>query len=137
MHKSFASLSSDRQKYANMLLNDINTGDINLENDKTFMDYILEYESKAESDQIKKVVNAFGINENLLRKLMSSPVNENNLNEFGRYDELYNSRDIEKATEYFEKLHNKKYKKFEINRMIDNFLRDFILNGGFDIENYK
>ena len=46
LHKSFASLSQGEQKYANILIHDIDSGSIELDANKTFMDYIYEYANK-------------------------------------------------------------------------------------------
>lgn len=67
-------------------------------------DYINEYVTRARNDQIHQIAVALGINEDMLRDMMSLKLNENNLNEFGRYDELKKTVDKAKARIYFEKL---------------------------------
>ena len=43
LHNSFASLSQDEQKYANIFLHDIQRGDVKVEPGKSLRDYITEY----------------------------------------------------------------------------------------------
>lgn len=134
LHKTFAMLSQEEQKYANIFLHDIQRGDVKVADGKTLRDYINEYLSKAKNDQIHRVSVALGINEDMLRKMMSLKLNESNLNEFGRFAELSNTVDKEKAKEYFEKVEKTKIMLFKVKMKADNLLRNFILNGGCEIQ---
>ena len=134
LHKTFAMLSQEEQKYANIFLHDIQRGDVKVADGKTLRDYINEYLSKAKNDQIHRVSVALGIDEDMLRKMMSLKLNESNLNEFGRFAELSNTVDKEKAKEYFEKVEKTKIMPFKVKMKADNLLRNFILNGGCEIQ---
>lgn len=134
LHKSFASLPQEKQKYANMLIHDIESGDIIIDENKTFMDYVTEYETNAENDQIRKLSSAFGIDETKLRNIMTSSTNESNINEFGRYEELLKTVNLEQSKNTLEKLYGKELKTYEINLKVDEILRKFILEDGFDID---
>lgn len=134
LHKTFAMLSQEEQKYADIFLHDIQRGEVQVEVGKTFRDYITEYQSKAKNDQIQKIVTALGVNESMLRNIMSLKLNVNNINEFGRFDELKKTVDKEKAKQYFEALEGKKLIPPKVNIKIDNLLRDFILSDGIDIQ---
>jgi type I restriction enzyme R subunit len=134
LHKTFATLSQEEQKYANIFLHDIQRGDIKVADGKTLRDYINEYLSKAKNEQIHSISDLLGIDENKLINIMSLKLNENNLNEFGRYDELKNTVDKEKAKEYFEKTEKTKIIPPKVMIKADNLLREFILSGGFDIQ---
>ena len=133
LHKSFASLSKEQQKYANMIIHDIESGDLIIENDKTFMDYITQYEANLENDQIKRISNSFGLDENKLRSMMKLPINSNNINEYGRFDDLIATINNEKAKDTLEKLFNKKLEMWEVNMEVQKILREFIIKGGFDL----
>lgn len=134
LYKSFATLSQEQQKYANLFIRDVQTGIANLESGKTFRQYITEYESNAKNDQIKKISTIFGLDESKLRSLMSSGLTEANINEYGRFDELKNTADKNKAKEYFEKLEGKAIPPFKVNIRVHNFLQKFIVENGFEIE---
>jgi len=91
----------------------------------------------AENDKIRKVADILGLDENKLRNIVNLKVNENNINAFGRFDELLKSVDLEKAKNYLEKISNRELSMFDVNIEIGELLRKFILDNGFDIDNYK
>lgn len=134
LHKTFATLSQEEQKYANIFLHDIQRGDVQVVDGKTLRDYINEYLSRAKDDQIHRLSVALGIDEDMLRKMMGLKLNESNLNEFGRFAELSNTVDKEKAKKYFEKVEKTKIMPFKVKMKADNLLRNFILNGGCEIQ---
>ena len=134
LHKTFAMLSQEEQKYANIFLHDIQRGDVSVAEGKTLRDYINEYLSKAKNDQIHRLTLAIGVDEEKLRNIMSLRLNETNINEFGRYEELKKTIDKVKAREYFEKTEGIKLIPPKVNIKVDNLLRKFIISGGFDIK---
>ena len=134
LHKTFATLSQEEQKYANIFLHDIQRGDVKVAEGKSLRDYINEYLSKARNDQIHRISVAIGVDENMLRNVMGLRLNENNLNEFGRYDELKKTVDKAKAKEYFEKVEGTKIIPPKVNVKVDKLLRDFIINGSYEIQ---
>ncbi|AIG28415.1 type I restriction endonuclease subunit R [Brevibacillus laterosporus] len=134
LHKSFATLTQEEQKYANIFLHEVASGNARMENGKTFRDYITEYQFKAKNDQIQSISRILGVDEMKLRNFLAANVNKANINEFGRFDDLKASVDKVKAKEYFEKLENVKIPPFKINIRVHNLLQEFILKGGYDIE---
>lgn len=134
LHKTFATLSQEEQKYANIFLHDIQRGDAAISEGKTLRDYITEYLSKAKDDQIHRVTIALGVDEVKLCTIMSLRLNSTNINEFGRYDDLKKTVNKAKAKEYFEKIEGTKIIPPKVNVKVDNLLREFILGGGFEIE---
>jgi len=133
LHKSFASLTQEEQKYANIFLGDVQSGNIVMEENKTLRDYITEYMVNAKNDQIHRMAEAMGVDENQLRYFMSIVVNEDNINEFGRFDSLKATADIKKAKEYFLSVENVSYSPAKLRMRIDGYLRKFILQGGFEV----
>ncbi len=135
LHQTFATLSQEEQKYADIFLHDIQRGDITVVQGKTMKEYIIEYMARAKDDQIHRVAQyVLGLDEQLLRKMMSSHVTEENINEFGRLDELKATVDRERAQAYFEAITGTKMPIPKVNIKVDKLLRDFILNGGYDLE---
>ena len=135
LHKTFATLSQEEQKYANIFLHDIQSGDAVIEAGKTFRDYVIEYVGRSKDDQIHRIVEyALGVDEVLLRGIMSQHVTEANINEFGRFDSLKATMDRAKAKSYFETISGEKLPMPKVNIRADALLRDFILQGGFDID---
>ncbi|WP_422495180.1 type I restriction endonuclease subunit R, partial [Acinetobacter sp. GZD-210] len=100
LHKSFAALTHDEQRIANIFLHDVQRGDVKLQDAKSFRDYITEYQFKAKEDEIHAIATSFGLDESKLRQLISAHVNENNINEFARFDALLNTVDKTKAKQY-------------------------------------
>lgn len=133
LHKTFAMLSQDEQKYANIFLHDIQRGDAFIEEGMTLRDCITEYQYKAKNDQIHEFSIAFGLDEDKLRNIINLTLTEVNINEFGRFDELIRSVDKEQAKAYFERVEGVKLNSPKVNMKMDKLLRDFILYGGIDI----
>ena len=135
LHKTFAVLSQEEQKYANIFLHDIERGDVIPNGEKTFRDYITEYQYQAKNDQVHRLAIELGLNEEKLREMMGLNLTEFNINEFGRLDELKKSVDKQKAKAFFEEKEGVKLIPPKVNMKIDRLLRKFILSGGFDVEN--
>ena len=132
LHKAFATLSQDEQKYANIFLHDIQSGNVDIVEGKSFMDYVTEYQKNAENDIIRQISQGFGLDENKLRNLINSDIDNSNINEFGRFDDLKKTIDINKAKEYFEKIESREIPIFEVNLKIDKLLRKFIIDGNLE-----
>lgn len=133
LHKSFATLSQEEQKYANIFLHDIQNGDIQVDENKTFKEYITQYQANAKNSQITALIQLFGLDGTKLQEMINSAVTETNLNDYGRFDALKESVDKEKAKEYFEALEETVIPPFKINMKVHNLLKEFILNGGYDL----
>ena len=134
LHKSFATLNQEEQKYANIFLHDVQRGDVFVEEGKTLRDYITEYQFKAKNDQIHRFADTIGIDEDKLRCMMELKLTETNINEFGRLDELKNTIDKSKAKAYFENKEGIKLNPPKVNIRVDKLVREFILKGGFEID---
>ncbi len=133
LHKSFAFLSQEDQKYANLFLHDVQTGDAILEEGRSFQDYLTQYAKSEKDEQIKRLVEITGCCEKLLRKLMDAHPTKNNLNEYGRFDELKSTVVRDKAQEYFTKKEGHSMPPFKVRNRANKLLTDFVLSGGFDI----
>ena len=134
LHKTFATLSQEEQKYAKIFLNDIQRGDVVPQADKTIRDYITEYMANAKDTQLHRLAMALVVDEDRLRAFMKLAVTASNLNEYGRFDALKNTIDKQKAKAYFEKLENTKLIPPKVMQKADKLLRSFILAGGFEIK---
>lgn len=65
LHKSFATLTPEEQKYANLVLHEFESGRIQMIPGKTFRDHITECQTRAKSEQFHKLSARFGLDENL------------------------------------------------------------------------
>ena len=129
LHNTFASLTQEEQKFANIFLRDIETGDVIIEPGKSLRDYINEYMTRAKDDQIHRFADTFGLDEDMLRNMMAVKVDETNINEFGRLDNLVKTADIEKAKAFFGDSLALPIVRIRLNKT----LREFILSGGHEI----
>ncbi len=135
LHRSFSSLSQEDQKFAEIFLHDIQRGDVQIDPDRTFRDYLTEYKSKAKNKEVEAIVHCLGIDAGQLLALMSANITEANLNEYGRFDDLKATVDQQKAKAYFEGLEGKDLPLFRVNIKAANLLKQFILSGGFELGN--
>ncbi|MDR3345951.1 MAG: HsdR family type I site-specific deoxyribonuclease [Campylobacteraceae bacterium] len=134
LHKTFATLTQEEQKYAGIFLRDIERGDVIVEAGKSLRDYITEYQLKAENDRIHRFAEVFGLDESKLREMMNLKLTEANINEYGRFESLKKTVDKAKAGAFFEKQQGASVPLFKVNTTIDKLLRKFLLEGGFDVE---
>ena len=137
LHTTFATLTQDEQRYANIFLRDIQRGDAIIEDGLFLRDYIVEYQVGAKSAQIKKVAVTFGLDESLLLELTKLRLTEANINEFGRFDKLVASVDRTKAKAYFEEIEGTTVSTFATSSKASKLLREFLLKGGFDLVSGK
>ena len=133
LHKTFASLSQEEQKFANIFLRDVERGDAKIEEGKTLQDYIAEYQVNAKNDQIHRFAVALGVDEGKLRTIMALHVTESNINEYGRFNALVETVDKAVAKHYFEKTEGQPVPSFKLSMKINAILRKFILSDGFEV----
>ena len=120
LHHSFATLSKEEQKFAELFLHDVQSGDIQLDPSLALSDYITDYKQKDANDKVVKVIKDLGLDGNLLRAILARKYTRENL-DLGRLNSLKATVDREKAKVYF----NEERMIF-LNKRIDEFLREFI-----------
>ena len=69
LHKTFATLSQEEQKYANIFLHDIERGDVTPEEGKTLRDYITEYNNRLFQLFSEKIISYFSDKSCLMSEL--------------------------------------------------------------------
>ena len=126
-------LSEEKQKYANVFIHDVKLGNIVVDENKTFLEYIENYIKAAKDGQIHKFAETFGLDENQLHEIMKLHISEEKINEFGRLDNLKATADNQKIKEFFEKETGETLSIFKAKSKFDNLLRRFILEKGFDL----
>ncbi|MFJ3315567.1 UvrB domain 3-containing protein [Herbaspirillum huttiense] len=134
LHRSFTSLSLEDQRIAEIFLHDIQRGDVQIDPNRTFRDYLADYQAQAKKKEIETVVERLGIEASKLLVLMNAKITEANLNEFGRFDALLATVDKQKAKAYFEAQEGKTIPAFKLNIKTENLLRLFIIQGGFALD---
>ena len=134
LHKSFATLTQEEQKYANIFIHDVHNGDVEIEEGKSFRDYVTEYQFRAKSEQVRKLADALGIDVIKLESLMNVGITEANMNEYGRFDDLKKTVVREKAEACFVEREGKRIPAFKLSMKTEMLLKEFIISGGFDID---
>lgn len=89
--------------------------------------------TRSDNDRLRRMADALGLNESLLRAFKEQNITEANINEFGRFDELKKTVDKAKAKAYFEAASGQKMPIPKVNRRIDDLLRKFILKDELDM----
>ena len=120
LHHSFATLSKEDQKFAELFLHDVQSGDIKLDPNLTLSDYITTYKQKDANDKVLKIIKDLGLDGDLLRALLARKYTSENL-DLGRLNDLKETVDREKAKAYFNE-----ERIFYLNIRIDEFLRELI-----------
>ena len=123
LHHSFATLSKEDQKFAELFLHDVQSGDIELDPNLALSDYIANYKQKDANDKVEKVIQNLGLDGDLLRAMLARKYTRDNL-DLGRLNSLKATVNREKAKVYF----NEERMIF-LNKRIDEFLREFITGG--------
>ena len=123
LHHSFATLSKEDQKFAELFLHDVQSGDIELDPSLALSDYIADYKQKDANDKMEKVIQNLSLDGDLLRAMLARKYTRENL-DLGRLNSLKETVDREKAKVYF----NEERMIF-LNKRIDEFLREFITGG--------
>lgn len=120
LHHSFATLSKEDQKFAELFLHDVQSGDIKLDPNLALSDYITTYKQKDANDKVLKIIKDLGLDGDLLRALLARKYTRENL-DLGRLNDLKKTVDREKAKVYFNE-----ERIFYLNIRIDEFLRELI-----------
>lgn len=134
LRSQFAILSIEDQKTAEIILEDILSGNLKYESGKSFKDYIDDYNRSILKENIEKLCNAFGFDKIKLIKIMSYHLKETELNRYGRFDHLVETMDLNKAKASLEKMDGIVIPIFKVTQKAKSILKKFILEGGFDID---
>ena len=130
LHKAFSTLSQEEQKFAELFLHDVQTGDVELEDGKPFRSYIVDYMNTEKKNEVHRLHECLGVDENLVMDLLDRHVTKDTINQYGRFDELRDSVVLENAEAYFAVVDGERRPPFIVRNEADKLLMDFILSGG-------
>lgn len=134
LHRSFAALSKDEQRLAELFLHDVERGDVTVEDGYTLRDYITRYAKREKDEQVDKLVDILGVDRFTLEQFRLHLVNKGNINEFGRFDKLRGTIDTQRAKEFFEEHGHSSMTLRKARMAATHLLKRFVLEGGFDID---
>ena len=129
LHKSFAQLSQEEQRAARQILVDIEHKRLVFDENKTLTDYINDYMNVDWNAKIQHCINLLGVDEAKLRALLNAHVNEANIDEYGRFNELISTVDIERAKQNLGMVDQPHWKCII---KIKNILREFVIYNKLD-----
>ena len=129
LHRSFTSLSQEEQRFADIFLHDVQRGDVQIDPDRTFRDYLVDYKARAKNKDFEAVVATLGVDPVKLTALVEAHVTEVNLNDYGRFDDLRGTADAQRAKAYFERIEGGPLPMFKVRVKTSNLLKDFLIRG--------
>lgn len=127
LHRSFASLSQEEQRFAYQILSDVQSGNLLLSPGRTLREYLNEYIERFKNDRIHLLAVNLGANEAMLRDLVNANPTAANLNEFGRFDALIDTIDKEKALVFIEQWKGEAIARRRLNSEIYTLMRRLII----------
>lgn len=128
LHRNFARLTQAEQKFAEMLLIDIENGAVEIVPDKDFSEYLTEYRDSLRNDRIHKFAVDFGVDEAALREFIDRNLPKDQKRSFGLFDKLKETVEEGKAKDYIERMTGSRPKRIHVKALIDQTLMDFILS---------
>lgn len=134
LRSKFAVLSAEDQKTAEVILEDILSGNFRFDDKKSFKDYIDEYNRSILEENISKFCDAFGFDKIKLTRIMSYHLKDNELDRYNRFGKIMDTIDINKAKIAIDKIEHESIQTFRVTQKAKVLLKKFILSGGFDIE---
>lgn len=130
LHKTFGSLSQEEQKFANVFIHQVQSGDVKADPTKTLRDYITEYMISDRTKRITEFASAFGVPSQDLIDFMKLGITESNIDDFGRFGALKEKVNREIAKSYLEQKEGAQISAFKLSMKIDSVLRTFVLSDG-------
>lgn len=125
LEKNLSTLSEDDQNLAREIIRDIETGRLEVEEGKTFRDYIASYGESRKNREIRDPVEKLGVDEEKLRDLvMNKP---KYYKEGGRAVALENSIDDKLARKYYQRVHHREGTNLQAIRYAKKVLKEFIM----------
>lgn len=125
---SFAYLSQEEQRFAEVLIRDIRNNNIVLEPDKSCRDYITDYMQQNQEAAVNELVENLGIDRAILQQIIDRHPTQRDLNQFGQFDRLTESVDLGRARDYFLRMRGEDLIGFPLRMEIGDYIEDFILN---------
>lgn len=129
--KEFAKLPEKLQVYAEQILADIESGNFIFKKGKKFTEYVAEYKERELDKKIEEQVELFGVDKDILKEIIYNTTSEKDLNEYGRFVELLDTRDCEKTKKYFSSKLGKEVSTILSRGKLREELREFIFNNRF------
>lgn len=76
-------LPKKNRNMQNIFIHDVQSGNAEIESNRTILDYITEYQYRAKNEQVRQLANALGVDIPKLEILMNAGITEASINEYG------------------------------------------------------
>lgn len=130
---AYAALSQEDQEVARMILTDLQEGRVNLDEDKTFRDYLSEYKADEQDIHVELLHGATGIPIARIRQVLDlSDGTEETLHAFNRFEDLSAAVDLDVFRQWLKEVKGLELDMFFQTYAAEQLLRQYFLNGGFD-----
>lgn len=131
LHRSFAMLNQEEQNAAELILGDIQRGELIVNNTMSFRDYINQYMMNEHDISVHRFAETFGVNEDLLRRLFQFRAENLDLNTYGTRDSLTESVDFERTSRYLNEREGEIVPEHMVLLYFDEILENFISTGNY------
>lgn len=133
LHSAYPHLPADEQSIVERVIAGIRTGELETHDSWTCADYTNHIREKDFRKQVDAAAGKFGIKGEKLSELVSMHPSADNINEYGRFDDILADIDIPRAKQALETMSGHEVKTKDVKRTVDAILRRFILKNGCDI----
>ena len=133
LHGSFATLTQEQQRFAELVIHAAQRGELEVIPGKTFLDYINDFQQQGRNSQVEALVAATGVNADKLRDLMARHPSADTINEYGRFKALVATCDKKRAAAHFAEKGKGPVRPSQVNMKLDKLLREFVIQGGIDV----
>ena len=111
----------------------IRSGKVEIRDGWSWFDYVNHLREKKFREQVEMTAKCFGVDAAKLSSLVRQKPSEEDVNEYGRFDELLADLDRDQARRSLERLSGHEVKAREVVRVADSVLRRFVVEGGCDL----
>lgn len=133
LHSAYPHLSSEDQKAVDHVVAGIRSGKVEIRDGWSWFDYVNHLREKKFREQVEMTAKCFGVDAAKLSSLVRQKPSEEDVNEYGRFDELLADLDRDQARRSLERLSGHEVKAREVVRVADSVLRRFVVEGGCDL----
>lgn len=131
--RGYAALSQEDQGIARMILTDLQEGRVDLDEDKTFRDYLNEYKADKQDIHVELLHTATGIPIAMIRQMLTlSDGTKDTLYAFNRFSDLKDAVDENVFRHWLKNMKGLELDGFLQTYAAEQLLLEYFLKGGFD-----
>lgn len=125
LYSEFAKLSTDKQRLARNIINDIQTGKLKVDNDFSLRDLITQYAKNEQDNKTEQFCDNLGIDVDKFNGLVEG-INKDNPDEGGKLSAIINLVIHEKAKAYFLQRDKEDYSDWKVKSLVREYVTKFV-----------